>query len=323
MLNMTENCAVSVPEDKNKLKVISGFNPSFDFAAVTQSLKEDQVVLVRNVEQSDIDSLILNIAEQLGLRSSLELHAGFAEVQGHRKKMSKYYMSVNKRREYQLILPHSEGSSFQNVQLVSFYCHENTTDGGDTILMNVDRTSDSVWGNLRERVVRGRVKNKILSHGEIAEIKMRYQIKLPEDALQPDDQILKESHSHLAELDLVDVLARPKKTFSKILNKNVYAYWSSMSRFDSDSYRDFSEILRQSGLYKEPVGASDHESSTDGHSDRGIWSSGVSYDQLFKRKISIRLEPDDFILMNNLTWTHGVSNWTPGSGSRVVAAAMA
>ena len=176
---------------------------------------------------------------------------------------------------------------------------------------------------MRERVNRGRIIGTSLSPGKVAEAKMRYRINMPEDELKAEDKILRESKSHIQGLGLVDVLAKPKKTYSKILKKEGYSFWSSMSRFDTDSVNDFRRLLKQEGLYKTPPAILKGEEYDDGLADRKIWSSGVSYSQLFKCKLSIKLQPGDFIVLNNLSWTHGVSNWSPNSGIRTIAAAMA
>src|ERR1700755_994075 len=97
-------------------------------------------------------------------------------------------MSVNKRDEYQFVAPHSEGSSFTNIQLSSFYCYENTTDGGTTILMNIDEGCE-IWDSLREIVRRGRARRP-LTPGEVKKIKVMARLNMPEDTLREDDEVL-------------------------------------------------------------------------------------------------------------------------------------
>lgn len=126
----------------------------------------------------------------------------------------------------------------------------------------------------------------------------------------------------MAGLNLADVLAKPRKTYSILLDRNVYAYWSSITRFDSDSVREFKDLLKTAGLYKTPnvSGAGRYD---DGLIDKKLWSSGNSYADIFKGRLFIKLQPGDFLVVNNLTWTHGVSNWTPRSGHRKIGAALA
>src|SRR5690606_9521241 len=105
---------------------------------IAKALSEDKVVLIQDVNADDADGLMHSVATHLGLTESLEVQSCFASSLGHRENVSRYYMSVNKRKDYEFVPPHSEGSSFTNIQLASRY--ENNTDGGETILMNVDQS---------------------------------------------------------------------------------------------------------------------------------------------------------------------------------------
>lgn len=298
------------------------FDENGDTYSVADALRNDDVVLFRNVPNTHIDALIEKVAEQFDLSAGLELQAGFAEMYGHRQKLSKYYMTVNRRSDYQCTQPHSEGSSFQKIQLVSFYCYENSTDGGVTTLFNTDNNKEYVWESIRERVTRGKLNDQHeLTPALVAEARMRYQIDLPRDLLCGQDIVLKEGASEIPGLSLADVLASVKKTHSKISNAHYYAYWSSISRFDSNGLADFRRFLEKCDLYKKPK--SDNERYDDGLRDKELWSSGVRYADIFKGRIFIKLKTGDFLVMNNLTWCHGVSNWTPGSGRRKIGAALA
>lgn len=322
-MNINDKNRKLVAEDQSKLAILNAEEITGKLDVVSSLLGQDKVVLVKGVEDAAADQLIKDIAWELDLLSGLELHAGFAEIYGHRKKMSDYFMTVNKRHDYQCTLPHSEGSSFQNIQMVSFFCRENTTDGGETILFNLNTDNQQAWSSLRERSLKAKLTDLELTEAQKAEVKMRYQVKIPEDLLSDDDQILKTSKSHLAGLELVDVLSKPKKTFSKILQRELYGYWSSMSRFDSNAVYDFRGILRSENMYKEPPGDPEKFEFDDGLIDKRIWNSGIHYDQIFTSKLSIKLQPGDFIVLNNLSWVHGVNNWTPNSGDRTILAAMA
>jgi len=57
-------------------------------------------------------------------------------------------MSVNERNDYQFIPPHSEGNHLMNMQLAAFFCYENSTDGGVTVLLNINETFNE-WHKLR------------------------------------------------------------------------------------------------------------------------------------------------------------------------------
>ena len=316
----TENFWVA--ETKDKLSIITAPCNEEKVRLMADELKQDNVVLMRGLTSEQADDAIKQLAEYLHLSSELEMQAGLADLFGHRKKLSKYYMTVNKRRDYQCITPHSEGASFQNLQLVSFFCHENTTDGGTTLLLNVDDNAQ-VWEQLREVSLRAKLPNRALTKAEISEIKMRYQVELPRDTFAEGDQLLSTKPTHIPGLEICDVLAKPRKTFSQILGKEVFAYWSSISRFDSDSLADFKALLQGKEMYKTPPGDPSSPNYDDGFTDKKIHSSGVAYEQIFKGMLMLDMKPGDFVVMNNLTWAHGVSNWTPNFGSRTIAAAMA
>ena len=65
------------------------------------------------------------VSKEFGLQDTLELQAGFGESTGLRERIGKYYMTVTDRKDYSIAPPHSEGGSFANIQLASFYCYEN------------------------------------------------------------------------------------------------------------------------------------------------------------------------------------------------------
>jgi len=130
-----------VLEDKSRLSTIRASNVRDDANFIVESLKEDQVILVQDLDPDEADDLIALIAEKFDLSDSLELQTGMASTY-QRENVGGYFMTVDKRKDYQFVSPHSEGSSFINMQLAAFYCYENTIDGGETILMNVDQSSN-------------------------------------------------------------------------------------------------------------------------------------------------------------------------------------
>src|ERR1700746_2203932 len=105
-----------VREDPTKLVIIEHGGRVVDMDLVLASLRNDLVVLVQHLSPEQADDLIHKVAEKLGLSDALSLQAGMAGFHGHRHNISKYFMSVNKRTDYQFITPHSEGSSFVGMQ---------------------------------------------------------------------------------------------------------------------------------------------------------------------------------------------------------------
>lgn len=315
---MAEN-EPSVPEDLSKLIAIKHEFRKTD--QILEALKGDHVVLIRNINPEQSESIMYDVARRLGLSDSLELQACFAALQGHRHNIGKYFMSVNQRHDYQFIPPHSEGTSFAGMQLGAFYCYENSTDGGESILMNVNGSTD-IWQSFRERKNRGRLGSRQLAPGEISRARGLYEINMPTDILREDDQILEERATAIPDLTVLDVLAKPSQTESRILDRKLYVYWDSMASIDFDSAQEYARLLRQCGLMKEPQGGLELD-QLDYCASRRIWRSGVKYAQLFKCKITCKLVPGDLVILNNLTWTHATSNWSPGSGTRKIAAAFA
>jgi hypothetical protein len=117
-------------------------------------------------------------------------------------------------------------------------------------------------------------------------------------------------------------LSKPRQTYSLLLKRHIYVYWDSIERMDLDSAEEFYRFLRSQGLLRVPPGGMDLKALDDSAADR-VGHFGSRYRLLFKRKITRKLRPGDFIIQNNLTWCHSVSNWTPGSGTRKVVAAFA
>src|SRR5438270_10966793 len=122
-----------VVEDQIRLKIIDD-GQHVDLAVILEALRQDLVVLVKGLSSTEADRLMSRIAGGFGLQDKLELQAGFAAHQGHRHNIGQYFMSVNTRSDYQFIPWHSEGNSFTPMQLAAFFCYENSTDGGETIL---------------------------------------------------------------------------------------------------------------------------------------------------------------------------------------------
>lgn len=289
--------------------------------AILDELKNDRVILVAAASPQEIDPLLLGVAERLGLRSQLELQATFAAVRGHRRNVGKYFMSVNQRTDYQFINSHSEGTRSIGIQLASFYCYENTTDGGVTILQQVDQDSPH-WDSQRAVKVKVDTGGRTLSPGELAQIRISTSVNLPEDFLCDDDEVLSEGPPVIPGVRAYTVLEKSRPIFSRILQREMHVYWDNVASIDFDSGKEFVRALRRCGLLHTPTDGLDITKLDYCH-PRRVWNSGVKFESFFRSRITRRLAAGDLILFNNLTWTHAASNWTPGSGSRKIAAAFA
>lgn len=308
-----------VREDVEKLVVGDWRSNRIDLQSIVQSLRMDRVVLVRGLTFQDADNLIYRIAQVFGLEEALELQAEFANSLGHRSRVGRNYMTVNDRQSHQSIPPHSEGGSFVNLQLASFFAIDNTTDGGETVLMNTDESSEA-WKRLREQRVKRKPGGRPLTPAEVATARTLNRLNLPEDVLEESDQVLRPVPTRIPGLDLVLALTQLRKTWSEILRQERYAYWDTVGSIDFDSAREYQELLDECDL--QHCGQATL-SQLDYCDERRVWNSGISYDQLFKSKITRKLTAGDFVVCNNVTWAHAVSNWTPGSGVRNVVAAFA
>ncbi len=301
--------------------IITRNNGGLDVNAAIDALGQDHIVLVRNISIGDADSIVYQITNKLGLLQGLEVQANFANFLGHRHQISRYFMSVGSLDEYQFHTPHSEGSSIANIQLSCFFCFENSTDGGDTILMNVNDASEG-WGLLREQVTKISPGSKPLSRGEWVRARALYRLRSPDDYVAPDDRIVLELQPAIPGLRLSSVLTKAQRAYSIILKRDVNVLWDSIGNVDQSSLEPFVQMLQHSGLLKIPADGLEF-SQADLYFPRRVWRSGVDYTALFQDRIVLKLEPGDLVIQNNLTWAHAVNNWTPKSGIRKIGAAFA
>lgn len=317
----TTSHAQPVAEDLSRLGTIRHESTPRSAQFACDALRRDSVTLLREVDHEDADAIVHEVAERLDLAEQLEIQAGFADFRGHRKRANQYFMTVNSRSDYQFIPPHSEGTSAVGMQLAAFYCLENTTDGGASILMNVDSESPA-WDRLREVVYRGISRGGPLTREAILRARAVYGLETTANALDPDDEVLAREDSGIPNLDVYRVLARPKPIRCRILDRDLFAYWDSIASHDFTSGEEFLGLLRASGLLRNADAQSSVE-TLDNAYQRRVWSSGVAYTALFKCKLTVKMAPGDLIILNNITWTHATSNWSPGSGVRQVIAAFA
>ena len=306
-------------DDLSRLARFPGGQPNY--VAMIEAMRRDDVVLVEGLSPTEADVVVGEIADRLGLGEQLALQAAFASVHGHRSNVGQSFMSVNRRRDYEFISAHSEGLHSIGMQLAAFYCRHNTTDGGYSVLLNVDSDSP-VWRRLQDVRVKVDLCGRSLSAAEITMARMRYQIAIPDDLLGDRDRVLAERPSPLAGARFYDVLAPVRSLRSRILDADLNVYWDSVASTDSDAADEYCSLLRALGLLRLPAGGLDVAELDNAH-DRRLWRSGATYAELFKGMICRKLEPGELIIQNNLTWAHSASNWTPGSGVRDVAAAFA
>ena len=289
----------------------------FSRSSVIDALKRDDVVIIRGLNIKDAEYVIETVANDLGLLDGLRLQAALSELREHRSNIGRYFMTVQKRDQYHVITPHSEGDEISGIQLAAFYCVENETDGGQTILMNVD-SSSTQWEYLKEMTTRVIADTKMLSPGDAARGRAIYRLRRGDDFVRPADRVIR----LISDMPLARVLAQAEPAYSSILDKDIYVLWDTIGGVDSDLMAWFYEYLKELDLIVEPLEHASLE-MLDCAALRRFWSSGVDYDQLFKGSCMLKLRPGDMVIHNNLTWTHAANNWTPGQGKRNVVAAFA
>lgn len=322
---MTINCSAAppptaIPEDLARLQLLQAGAPQL-IHDVIAALRRDQVVLVDQIPARDADGLLASVASAFDLRQQLATQAAFASLHRHRINVGDYFMSVNARADYEFIPAHSEGQRATNMQLASFYCYENSSDGGASVLLNAAQDSPE-WHKLRELVCKVDLGGRQLSMAEVAAAKSMYQINLPEDLLQSGDTILSERGRPLPGVVLYNVLAPLQTSYSRILERQVHAYWDNVASTDIDASQQYFDLLNGLGLLKTPPsGAS--LATLDNAYKRRVWRSGMRYNDMFQSRLTLTLAAQQLIIMNNMTWAHSAANWTPGVGRRQVVAAFA
>jgi hypothetical protein len=289
--------------------------------AIARLISTNKVVLIHGVSPVDADKLMHGIATEFGLTSELEIQAGFAGLHGHRNNIGKYFMSVNNRADFAFIPPHSEGGSRMNMQLASFYCFENTTDGGETVLWGVG-ADDNAWTMMKEHKFKIRTNRNDLSRAEVAMLKMMYEIDVSTDFIHSDDQIVQLVDEPVEGVFRYGVLSPLSKSHSKILGESHFTCWDTVGSVDLDIAKDFSWAIHKAGLLRAPQGLTDWD-NLDSTRTRKLWSSSNRLTSLFNRVIVRRLRRGELIVMNNITWAHSACGWTPGTGVRQMAACFA
>jgi hypothetical protein len=318
---MSHSRDIMLTGKNDQLSEISGYRQT-DLPSIVGALRADNVIWLHDIKANQADEIMQDVATQLGILDGLSLQAEYASFHGHRKRIGKYFMTVTGRNAHEYITPHSEGNSTIKMQLAAFYCFENTTDGGDTILFKINNYG-KCWSNLREmRRKYRRDPQKTITRSVTLQARGQYQLDLDKDEVDERDIVVREHECAIDGLVLVDVLAAPRTTHSIILDSEVFAYWSTIGNIDTTCAAEFDRVLRESFLLKEPAAGSSL-SQCDTYADRRIWTSNVAFSDIFTCKVIVKLTGGDLIIHNNLSWAHSASNWTAGSGERKMAAAFA
>lgn len=315
------NLADAVAQGCNSEHMVVINASDVEFEKITEILAQDKVVLIQGASPAEADRLIYGIAEELKLGEELEVQAGFAAIHNHRENVGKYFMTVNERGGYHFIPPHSEGNSAMDMQISAFYCFENTTDGGETILWGLS-DDEEIWRGMKEFKYKIKTERSELSKTEIATLKMRCEVNWPNDMVKEGDEIVYLMDEPVKDVYRYVVLQPAKKNYSRILGADRFVFWDTIANVDRDISAEFVKAIKQVGLFRAPddlPAGSDLDCSL----HRKVWSSGTHLPSIFNRAILRKLQPGELIVMNNMTWSHSACGWTPGKGTRMVVAAFA
>ena len=162
---------------------------------------------------------------------------------------------------------------------------------------------------------RGRVADRPLLKHEITRVRGLYRISIPEDSIRDGDQVVSERGSIISDLRILDVLAKPTKTYSTTLGTNLFVDWDALGSIDHSSGIEFQRLLRECDLLREPQ----HDTLLDlldSCANRRAWTSGTTFKEVFRCKLTRKLLPCEFLILNNLSWCHSATSRTPGSGDK-------
>mgnify|MGYP002525047567 FL=1 len=228
----------------------------WDLAGVEGALRRDSVVIVSGVTSERADAIVAEVAERFALGEQLKLQSAFASIFGHRENVGKNFMSVNRRGDYEYVTPHSEGTHSIGMQLASFYGLENTTDGGHTLLFNVNERS-AEWPRLRAVKVKMDAGGRPATQTEIVTARVRYGAYLPKDIMGPDDEVLEEIASSLPGRRFFKTLSPIAAGPMVTSGRTVMSYWDNIGSADRDACDGFIGILRDLDLLRLPEQAQD------------------------------------------------------------------
>lgn len=320
VVNRLANTLQELPAGPERLSTFLVDDPGLLEASVS-ALREDQVVLVQGAAPGEADDLMARIADAFDLKHALEMQAAYAGILRHRRNVSKYFMTVNQRGDHQFVKPHSEGTWLINMQLAAFYCVNNSTDGGETLLFNVDNASQE-WRHVREMVPRMVSSGRGLTPSELALAKVVLKLDPDAPTILPGDTLLEELPSPIQGIKFANVLTPLRSRRSCLTGHEVHTIWDSVSSPDLKATEEFFAFLSDENLVRLPSSAASMR-DMDAGDLRITWHSKVNYSRLFRHRMIRRLTAGDLIVFNNLTWTHATNNWTPSSGEREVWAAFA
>jgi hypothetical protein len=320
-MNATPTLPVMVQERPDAVTSMAASMPlNTTIQSVIIALASDAVAKVSGLGIEDADHVMGQVAAQLNLLDNLKLQASFADLLDHRRRVGDFFMTVNSRAQYEIISPHSEGTRAVGMQLASFYCVQNTTNGGETTLFNVDNFG-SGWASAKELQRRGRPLGPVFPR-QMMEAGLKHKVRPPFGGPIEGDVVLGSRRLPDLNLEVFDVLAPAERSMSAILGTSTYVYWDSIGSVDSDASDQFIDMLRADGKLRMPTEALDN-ARLDNASASRVWRSGVKFSDLFKRKVTLKPCSGELIIFNNMTWAHSVSNWTPESGHRELIAAFA
>lgn len=293
-------------------------SPHFDIPALKKSIEANKLVLLRAIPFDQATKIFQQLVDDYGIRDSYDLQMQYVvQTISDRAPVDDIAVTVNARGPYQLVQPHAEGDSSSPLDLFGLFCFENSVSGGQNILSLINQSADHSTLCAKEKVIIG----SDLSAEEVAAIRCEHF-----DA----KRILREPDRPLRVLSKTDrgcvvVMASPAAPSTSRLNgQNLVTYWDNVTVHDHAFHRHHFELLKALDLLETGLGSDYREyAHVESDSSWGPMDTDSGDVPTTARRYSChlihKLEPGDYLIFHNRTWTHSANNWPPEQSRNLVA----
>ncbi|PHS16272.1 MAG: hypothetical protein COA78_04005 [Blastopirellula sp.] len=281
-----------------------------DYNQVKSSIESDKLVLIRSIQHEQASQLFSELVNHYGLKESYDLQMQLVvHMMEGRSSINDIAVTVNEREPFQIIQPHSEGDSSSQLDLFSLYCSQNALHGGENVLSLINQSADHSNLRAKEKVIVG----EDLTDFEVNELRSHHL-----DTKRADKSIL-EKDRMLMETSRGSIVVRTvplEPARSAINGEELVTYWDNVTVHDIAFHRYQFELLNHLAILNNG-GENNYESYMHLENDSD-WvpadtNSGTleQTSALFVCHIVHKMQPGDFLLFNNRSWTHSVNNWPP------------
>ncbi|WP_282081309.1 TauD/TfdA family dioxygenase [Aquimarina algiphila] len=284
--------------------------PEINISEIKDSIEQNKLVLIRSMPFDNSSSIFGELVDEYGLRSSYDIQMQLVpHMIDYRKPIDEVAVTVNERGPFQIIQPHSEGYSGSPLELFGLHCTQNSITGGENILSLINQKADYSKLLAKEKVIIG----KDLSAKDINTLRRGH---LDAKEILPSCnsvcRVLKETQQG----SVVVKTAPVKAMKSPISGETLFTYWDNITVHDHAFHRHQYEILCHLGILNEADGLSYEDYI---HIEGESYCAPIDTDsgdveqtaKLFDSHVVYKMQPNDFMLLNNRVWTHSVNNWPP------------